>query len=432
MFRPSMLIPVRRRLWSKAALVASTCLILPSRSHIPGSTLRWCAAASGSHHGDEPSDGSAEGTCTTLESNQYIAGGAATASNCNSDSMLQHYPVGLGTYGLPPDQAVGAIQSAISVGYRRIDCAPVYFNEDKIGDAFQQILTSSASSPHATSMSTSISTTAHANTNSNTKKDSENSIDREDLYVVSKLASPFHRKEHVELALRKTLNDLRLEYLDLFLIHWPPAFEYVDIDLTQRGYANEDIDDSDDGRKIDATVSIHETWHAMEQLVHRGLVKQIGVSNFSVSLLHELMTRCIIPPAVNQVEAHPYLQQTKLLRYCQKRGVHFQAYSPLGTPGFKESEEPMVLHDPVLRSIAASHNASAAVVCLAWAIQRGTSVVVKSASAQRQAENLSVANADTSIRLTDAEIGRISKLDRGYRFFRPEDWWGELGMAVFD
>ena len=105
---------------------------------------------------------------------------------------------------------------------------------------------------------------------------------------------------------------------------------YVDIDMSKRGYDNEDIDDSNNGKNIDPSVSVHETWAAMEELVSEGLVKYIGVSNFPVSLLHELMTKCRIPPVVNQIELHPYLQQKRLLKYCEARGVHVQAYSPIG------------------------------------------------------------------------------------------------------
>lgn len=308
-------------------------------------------------------------------------------------------PVGLGTYSIEPDQVPRAIHSAIAAGYRRIDCAAVYFNEDRIGDALVEEFSSG-------------------------------NVARDDLFIVSKLASPFHKREHVKIGLQKTLTDLRLSYLDLYLIHWPQAFHYVDIDPSKRGYDNEDIDEGDDGQNIDPTVSIHETWEAMEELVEEGLVKHIGVSNFPVSLLHELMTRSRIPPAVNQVEAHPYLQQTRLLEYCNARGVHFQAYSPLGTPGYKQEDEPRILEDPILTKIAQAHNVSTANVCLAWALQRGTSVVAKSVNVERLEENISPAK--KPIKLSEAEMTEIAKLDRGYRFFRPEEWWGTLSMAVFD
>ena len=253
-------------------------------------------------------------------------------------------------------------------------------------------------------------------------------LQRSDLYLVSKLASPFHRKEHVELALRKTLNDLKTDYLDLYLIHWPVAFHFVDIDPTKRGWENEDIDESNDGQNIDPTVSIKETWSAMESLVEKGLVREIGVSNFPVSLLHEMMCEARIPPAVNQVELHPYLQQPKLLKYCQARGIHVQAYSPLGTPGYKESDEPNVMDDPVLQKIASRHDATVAQVCIAWALHRGCSVVTKSISESHLKENIQ----SQHLKLTESEMEEIAALDRGYRFFRPEDWWGSMAMAVFD
>ncbi|CAB9525917.1 Deoxymugineic acid synthase 1 [Seminavis robusta] len=331
--------------------------------------------------------------------------GSTLARNKAACSVIPR--IGLGTLMIQPDVVPDAIASAIAAGYRRIDCAPVYFNEDKVGDAIQTAL-------------------------------KNGSAKRQDLFLVSKLPSCFHRKEHVEMALKKTLLDLRVDYLDLYLIHWPQAFTPVlPIPMDKRGWETEDIDDSGDGKNIDTTVSIHETWAAMEELVDKGMVKSIGVSNFPVSLLHELMTRAKIPPMVNQVEAHPYLQQTKLLKYCQARGVHFQAYSPLGTADYKEDHEPVILNDTVLKTIAEKHNVSVAQICLAWAIQRGTSVVVKSSSKAHQEENLKVfrqqgEEEELAVTLSDEEMEQIAGLERGYRYFRPEEWWPQLEMAVFD
>eukprot|EP00565_Helicotheca_tamesis_P006976 CAMPEP_0185730186 /NCGR_PEP_ID=MMETSP1171-20130828/8789_1 /TAXON_ID=374046 /ORGANISM="Helicotheca tamensis, Strain CCMP826" /LENGTH=317 /DNA_ID=CAMNT_0028399187 /DNA_START=88 /DNA_END=1041 /DNA_ORIENTATION=- len=312
--------------------------------------------------------------------------------------------IGLGTMSLNGPDIVGpAIQSAISLGYKRIDCAPVYFNEEHIGDALQNEF-------------------------------NKGSIKREGLFLTSKLASPFHKREHVEPALRKTLSDLRVDYLDLFLIHWPVAFHPVPIDFSMRGWADESADDSDGGKNIDPSVTVKETWTAMEDLVEKGLVRNIGVSNFPVALLHELMAGGKIKPAVNQVEIHPYLQQQKLIDYCKARGVHVQAYSPMGTSGYKEPDEPSVLNDPVLSEIAKKRGISVAQLCLAWSMQRGCSVVAKSASPKRQEENIMVEKGwpDQQSQLSGEEMKRIAELDRGYRFFRPEDWWGSMAMAVFD
>jgi len=308
--------------------------------------------------------------------------------------------IGLGTMELNgPEMVRSAMQSAISLGYKRIDCAPVYFNEEHIGDALQNEFKSGT-------------------------------IQRQDLFLTSKLASPFHKRDLVEPALLKTLSDLRVDYLDLFLIHWPVAFYPVPIDMSVRGWPDDAVDDSDGGKNIDPSVTVKETWMAMEELVDKGLVRNIGVSNFPVALLHELLADCKIKPSVNQVEIHPYLQQRKLIDYCKARGVHVQAYSALGTAGYKEPGEPSVLDDPVLSDIASKRGMSVAQLCLAWSMQRGCSVVAKSASPKRQKENL-LLEIDQP-QLSEAEMKHIEELDRGYRFFRPEDWWGSMAMAVFD
>jgi alcohol dehydrogenase (NADP+) len=232
-------------------------------------------------------------------------------------------------------------------------------------------------------------------------------------------------------------------------VHWPVAFYPISMeDLTQhRGWINDDIDNSDNGRNIDDSVSIHETWSGMEHVRRLGLVRQIGVCNMPVALLHELASRATVLPAVNQVELHPLLQQPNLLAYCRARGIHVQAYSPLGTPGYKEAHEPSVLDNDVLVRLAQRHGVSPAQIAIAWALQRGTSVVVKSVQALHLRDNLlTKATVDSSpfdadnnnqdrsgmIHLSDEEMKEIAALDRGYRFFRPQDWWGDKALAVFD
>jgi len=311
-----------------------------------------------------------------------------------SGSCLPMPPIGLGTFKIDQSEVSQTLGSAIlDVGYRRLDCAPVYFNEASIGDVLQEEIFPV--------------------------------VPRSELYLVSKLASPFHTQ--VEAALRKTLSDLRTDYLDLFLIHWPVASKTVPIS-DGRGWENEDIDDSADGANIDTTVSIHDTWRSMEELVDKGLVREIGVSNFPAILLHELLSRARIPPAVNQCECHPYLQQRNLIEYCRSRGVQFQAYSPLGTVGYKESAEPVVLDDPILQQIAARHNVSTAQVALAWSLQRGNSVVVKSTKRERLEENLVA----FKLKLSEEDMDAIASLTTNHRFFRPEEWWTRKPVAVFD
>jgi alcohol dehydrogenase (NADP+) len=170
----------------------------------------------------------------------------------------------------------------------------------------------------------------------------------------------------------------------------------------------------------------------MEHIYKLGLVRHIGVSNMPMMLLHELLTRATIPPTVIQMELHPYLQQASFVKYCQRRNIHVQAYSPLGTPGYKEFNEPNVLNDPILYRIAQSHSISIAQVCILWAIQRGTSIVTKSMNEQHILDNIAViTNGVPMIQLTEQDMDDIAKLDRGYRFFRPIDWWGEKSMSVF-
>eukprot|EP00980_Cylindrotheca_fusiformis_P001503 scaffold346_cov116-Cylindrotheca_fusiformis.AAC.17 len=329
-----------------------------------------------------------------LASQRSPTGGKRFARTLQTDSM-GCCQISLGTYQIKPNQVQSAIKSAIQLGYRSFDCAPIYFNETQVGDAI---------------------TTGFF----------EGLISRKDVFIGSKLASPFHRKEHVKIGLQKTLTDLRLDYLDQFIIHWPQAFHFIGIDPLRRGYDSEEIGDSKGGTRIDPTVSIHETWEGMEELLHEGLVRSIGVSNFTVSLLHELMTTCRIPPAVNQVEVHPYLQQANLLKYCQRRGIRVQAYSPLGSPGHAEENAPQILSDPTLKRLADTHNVTTAQICLSWALQRGTFVVVKSSSLERQRENLL---SDNRVQLSEEEMIIIGSLERRHRFFRPEEWWD--GMAVF-
>jgi alcohol dehydrogenase (NADP+) len=146
-------------------------------------------------------------------------------------------------------------------------------------------------------------------------------------------------------------------------------------------------------------------------------------------LLHEFLTRAKMPPVVNQCERHPSLQQPQLLQYCQTRGVEFQAYSPLGSAGFKESHEPVVLQDPVILQLAKKYKVTPAQIALAWALQRGTSVVVKSTNPDHLRDNQVVANG--SIVLSQEDMELIQGMDRNYRFFRPGDWWGSMPMAVF-
>uniref|UniRef100_A0A7S1G2R5 NADP-dependent oxidoreductase domain-containing protein n=1 Tax=Corethron hystrix TaxID=216773 RepID=A0A7S1G2R5_9STRA len=348
-----------------------------------------------------------------------LSSSAADSSSCANTSMPA---LGLGTFLIIRERISAALRSAVlgPGNYRRIDCAPVYFNEDAIGDALRDEIYGRM--PH------------DGGGGGETKP-----LSREDLFLVSKLPGVYMRPEHVEAALRKTLSDLRTDYLDLYLIHWPAPMRHVPFPPDgYRGWPDEAIDDSGDGENLVYDVSVHDTWAAMEDLVASGLVRRIGVSNFPVALLHELATRSRVLPFVNQVEIHPYHAQEGLVRYCRARGIAVQAYSPLGTRGYASmegAEEPHVLEDPALVGIAVERGVSPAQVALAWAIRRGMTAVAKSEDPSRQAENMAACRrGEGSLveSLTAEEITAISGLDRGHRFFRPEEWWGDSAYAVFN
>jgi diketogulonate reductase-like aldo/keto reductase len=293
-----------------------------------------------------------------------------------------------------------SIEHAIQVGYRHIDCAQDYLNEHLIGNALKELFDKKA-------------------------------ITREELFITSKLNQPYHAAEHVEMALLKTLKDLQVDYLDLYLIHWPIAFEYVDYgeNANFRGFANGKYEPWD--TKISFNVSIRETWEAMEALVRKGYVRAIGVSNFNVQLLHDLLSYAKIPPVVNQVESHPYLAQNGLLKYCKSRNVAFQAYAPLGTPGTAEKQEDVtLLTNCTLEKIAFKHGKSSAQVSLKWNLMRSNNIAVitKSENPKRISENHSLLD----FKLTDAEMEEINKLDRNYRFLRPEEWSVTKGIHLFE
>ncbi len=302
--------------------------------------------------------------------------------------MLSTPPaVGFGLWKIDNDAAAGMVRSAIQCGYRHLDSASDYGNEAQSGQGIAAAL-------------------------------KDGLIRREDLWVTSKLWNMNHHREHVRAACERSLKDLQCSYLDLYLIHFPICLKYVSPATRYPAgwYFNPDAAVP----KMDFdSVPIHETWGAMEELVKAGLVKNIGVSNFGVSLVRDVLSYATIRPAVLQVESHPYLVQPKLLRYCQQERIAYTAFSPLGAPSYvplgmaKESDS--VLDEPVVKQIAARVGKSPAQVVLAWGINRGTSVIPKTGRVERLAENL----AANDIKLAAADIQAISNLDRNQRFNDP-------------
>jgi alcohol dehydrogenase (NADP+) len=300
----------------------------------------------------------------------------------NGDSMPM---LGLGTWKSKPGDVYEAVKTAIRLGYRHIDCARIYGNEAEIGKALAESLQAGVAT-------------------------------RQDLWITSKLWNDSHHPEDVQAGLEATLKDLQLEYLDLFLMHWPVALKQgASFPLSAEKMIGLDV------------LPLGDTWAAMETLVERGLCRHIGVSNFSQTKLKALWEGSRLKPEMNQVEMHPYLQQSALLTFCQQRGVPMTAYSPLGSPdrpdSQKATDEPVLMADPVIVEIANQHQASSAQVLIAWALQRGTVVIPKSVTPARIEQNLAAA----TMTLSEAEMATIAKLDRHRRYVDGTIWVVENG-----
>ena len=298
--------------------------------------------------------------------------------------------VGLGLWKIEPDQTAQVVQSAIEYGYRHFDSACDYGNEIQTGEGLAAALANGA-------------------------------VKREDLWITSKLWNSYHRREHVRPALEKSLHDLQLDYLDLYLVHFPIASKYVPI---EKRYPPGWFFEPDAATPVvePDRVPIIETWRAMEDLVKAGLVKEIGVCNFGCSLLRDLINQAEIQPAMLQIEMHPYLTQDKLTRFCHESGIGVTAFSPLGAQSYfqlnmAEASESL-LHHETIQDIASSHQRTPAQTLLRWGVQRGTAVVPKTANVQRLKENLSVFDFELS---TD-EMKSISSLNRNRRFNDPGDF----------
>lgn len=228
--------------------------------------------------------------------------------------------VGFGCWKVPKDVCENVVFKAIEIGYRHIDCAADYGNEKEVGLGIKKAISSGL-------------------------------VKREDLWITSKLWNTFHEPQYVKPACQKSLSDLGLEYLDLYLIHFPISLKYVPFDVRYPPEWFHDPNASEPKMEI-IDVPVQSTWKAMEGLIKDGLVKNIGLSNFNCQGIRDLMSFAEIKPASLQVEIHPYLQQANLLRYAQSLGLHVTAFSPMGHGASYWNDSIAAIREPIVKDLA--------------------------------------------------------------------------------
>ncbi len=281
---------------------------------------------------------------------------------------------GFGTWKIPREKAAETVFQAILSGVRHLDCASDYGNEIEVGLGIKQAI-------------------------------DKGIVRREELWITSKLWNTYHLQDHVELACKKTLDDLQLDYLDLYMIHFPISLKFVPFEVRYPPEWMHDMQADAPRIELETKAPMHLTWRAMEELVSKKLAVNIGVCNFSYQLLADLLSYAVITPYALQIELHPYLTQTQLVDFCMTNGLKVVAFSPLGSPSYVElgmdgglGAGP--LKEPVVAEIAERLGKSSAQIVLRWGIQRGCSVIPKSNRSERIVENMDVLNFE----LTSEEV----------------------------
>lgn len=306
--------------------------------------------------------------------------------------------IGLGTWKIPDAVLPDLVPEAVSIGYRHFDCACDYGNEPAVGEGLRRALASGACT-------------------------------RDELWITSKLWNTYHHPDHVRAACERTLRDLGLDELDLYLVHFPVTLAFVPFEERYPPGWFFDPEAENPAMKP-VRIPLADTWGAMENLVGAGLVKRIGVCNYSTALLRDLLAYASIAPQVLQVEMHPYLPQQRLLRFCHEEGIAVTAFSPFGASSYvplqmAETSE-SALDDPAVVAIAAAHGRSPGQILLRWAVQRGTVAIPKTQTAAHLRENFAIFD----FALSEDEMARLDALDRGRRFNDPAEF-GEKAFNTF-
>ncbi|MDP6415690.1 MAG: aldo/keto reductase, partial [Gammaproteobacteria bacterium] len=298
--------------------------------------------------------------------------------------------VGLGLWKIDSTEVPDLIADAIEIGYRHLDSAADYGNEEAVGEGIAAAL-------------------------------NDGLCRREELWVTSKLWNTYHRPEHVRGTCEKILADLRLDYLDLFLIHFPISLKYVDFATRYPPEWIHDPDAADPAMLIDP-VPLMDTWQAMEALLDAGLVREIGVCNYNAALLNDLQAYARHKPAMLQIESHPHLTQERLLRLAASYDMAVTAFSPLGSLSYVSlgmaAEADSLLDADVVRTAAERTGKSAAQVILRWGVQRGHGIIPKTSHRDRLKENLALFDFE----LTGEEMTAIAQLNKNRRYNDPGDF----------